>query len=328
MMDRRQFLWSVALLHPAVRALASGPIAGLQFIGGRERPASNRFWRNGKPLLVAVEGDAVAPMLASAFGRLPELEEGLKGKRVLIKPNATASEPYPVTTDLALLKAVVQYVKRAGAAQIIICDSSSFAGLANDRVFSKLGYYALAKQESVRAAAIDSQVGSDYVRVSNPKWKANSFLLTDRTTNQADFVINLAIPKRHHVADFSCALKNNFGCTYGTFRMVAHLRGGDFFNNSLVEFADAVRPDLTIVDARLILAKAGPAFHPGKSEIVPAHRIILSGDMVAMDSYCGSLMEKVDPTFDQSKRLQRQLEYAQSLGLGEYNLTKRDVLEV
>ena len=50
--------------------------------------------------------------------------------------------------------------------------------------------------------------------------------------------------------------------------------------------------------------------------------------MVAMDSYCGGLMEKVDPTFRKSKRLQRQLEYAQSLGLGEYNLTKRDVLEV
>jgi uncharacterized protein (DUF362 family) len=176
--------------------------------------------------------------------------------------------------------------------------------------------------------AIDSQVGSEYVRVSKPKWKANTFLLTDRLVDEADFVINLAILKRHHIADFSCALKNNFGCTYGTFRMLAHMRGGEFFDNSLVEFADAVRPNLTIVDARSILAKSGPSFHLGKSEIVAARRIVLSGDMVAVDSYCGRLMEKLDPTFDMSKRLQRQLEYAQSLGLGEASLARTEVAEI
>lgn len=334
-MDRRRFLWSMALLHPAVKELMSSPSAGLPIRSGRKRQIGHRFCRNGKPVLVAVEGDAVSQMIVSGFSKLPELQEVLKGKRVLIKPNATASEPYPVTTDVELLQAVVKYAKRAGAAQITICDSPAFAGLANNRVFSKLGYYSLARQESVRAVVIDSQVGSEYVRVSNPNWKANPFLLTDRKANEADFVINLAIPKRYHVADFSCALKNNFGCTYGTFRMLAHFHAGEFFDNSgeffdnsLVEFADVVRPDLTIVDARLILARAGPSFRPGESEIMPAHRIVLSGDMVAVDSYCGRLMEQVDPTFSKNKRLQRQLEYAQSVGLGECNLSKMDVLEI
>jgi|SRR5579862_4751585 len=328
MLDRRQFLWSMALLRPAARALASGLIPGLQLRKGRERQTNNVFLRNGRPLLISVEGKDVRAMLAGGLNRLPELEDALKGKRVLLKPNATASEPYPVTTDVALLMAVVQYVRRSGAAQITICDSSSFAGFANDRVFTKLGYFNLAKEESVRATVVDSQVGSEYVRVSSSKWTANVFLLTDRLVNEADFVINLAIPKRHHAADFSCALKNNFGCTYGTFRMLAHMRGGEFFDNSLVEFADAVRPNLTIVDARSVLAKSGPSFRPGESAIVAGRRIVLSGDMVAVDSYCGRLMETLDPTFDRSKRLRRQLEYAQSLGLGEADLAKAEVLEV
>jgi uncharacterized protein (DUF362 family) len=301
---------------------------GMQLRQGRERQTNNVFLDNGRPLLISVEGNNVREMLAAGLNRLPQLEDALKGKRVLIKPNATASEPYPVTTDVALLRAIVQYVKQAGAAQITICDSSSFAGFANDRVFTKLGYFGLAKEESVRATVIDSQVGSEYVRVSSSKWTANAFVLTDRLVNEADFVVNLAIPKRHHAADFSCALKNNFGCTYGTFRMLAHVRGGEFFNTSLVEFADAVRPDLTIIDARLVLAKSGPSFHPGQSEIVAARRMVFSGDMVAVDSYCGRLMEKLDPTFDKSKRLRRQLEYAQSLGLGEADLAKAEVREV
>lgn len=328
MLDRRQFLCSMALLCPTVGTLASSLLPGLQLRRGRERAADNLFLHNGRPLLVSVEGKDIREMLAVGLARVPQLEGALKGKRILIKPNATASEPYPVTTDIAVLRAIVEYIKRARASQITICDSSSFAGLANERVFSKLGYFSLAKEESVRATVIDSQVGSGYVRVSNQKWRTNSFLLTDRLVNEADFVINLTIPKRHHVADFSCALKNNFGCTYGTFRMLAHMRGGEFFDNSLIEFADAVRPNLTIVDARSVLAKSGPGFRPGESEIVAARRLVLSGDMVAVDAYCGRLMEKLDSTFDRSKRLQHQLEYAQSLGLGQADLAKAELLEI
>jgi uncharacterized protein (DUF362 family) len=318
----------MAVWLEALRNFMQGCAPALQFRAGQARSAENEFRVNGRPLLVAVEGNDIAHMLAAGLERFPSLDNLLKGRRVLIKPNATASEPYPVTTDVMLLKAVVERAKQAAAADITILDSSSFAGLANDRVFAKLGYYRLAKEESVKAAAVDSQVGSDYVRITNAKWKTNAFLLTDRRVNKADFVINLAIPKRHHIADFSCALKNNFGCTYGTFRMLAHARGEELFDEGLVEFADAVRPNLTIVDARLVLAKFGPAFHPGKSQIVPANRLILSADMVAADSYCGHLMEKLDPTFHWHGRLRRQLEYAQSLGLGEVNLANTELVEI
>ncbi|HXY49756.1 MAG TPA: DUF362 domain-containing protein [Terriglobales bacterium] len=328
MLGRRQFLSSIALLHPAVRALTKCLVPGLPIGNGRGRQTRNIFLHNARPLLIAVEGNDIGQMLTAGLDRLPQLEGALNGKHVLVKPNATASEAYPVTTDLALLKAVVRYVRRAGAARITICDSSSFAGFSNDRVFRKLGYFSLVKEESVGVTAVDSQVGSEYVRVSNADWKANNFLMTDRLVNQADFVINLAVPKRHHAADFSCALKNNFGCTYGTFRMLAHMRGGEFFDRSLVEFADAVRPNLTIVDARSILAKAGPSFQIGKSEIVAAHQMVFSGDMVAVDSYCGRLMENLDPTFSPGGRLQRQLQYAQSLGLGEPDPAKVETLEI
>lgn len=327
-MHRRQFLMSIPLWASSFPALAEGFGPNWPLTAGQSRTRDNSFRRRSKPLLVSVEGDDLVRMLASGFATLPELARALRGKRVVLKPNATASEPYPVTTDVRLLAAILSYLKDAGAAEITICDSSSFAGIANDRVFTHLGYYSLARQHSVKARAIDSQIGADYIRVSSPDWIANKFLFTDRRVNQADFVINLATPKRHHVADFSCALKNNFGCTYGTFRMLAHSGSDDCFDQSLVEFADAVRPNLTVVDARSVLARFGPAFRSGKSEIVSLHRIVLSGDMVAADSYCGGLMEKADPTFKASKRLERQLRYAQALGLGECDLKKVEIVEV
>jgi hypothetical protein len=39
-------------------------------------------------------------------------------------------------------------------------------------------------------------------------------------------------------------------------------------------------------------------------------------------------MERLDPTFQSSARLERQLEYAQSLRLGEPNMAKTELLEV
>jgi uncharacterized protein (DUF362 family) len=222
----------------------------------------------------------------------------------------------------------VRQVKQAGAAEITICDSPPFAGYANVRVFSKLDYFKIAKEEEIRAVASDSQSGPEYFRVSNLDWKRNSYVLTNRIVNGADFVINVAIPKRHHVADFSCALKNNFGCTYDTRRMIAHAGREEFFDDCVVEFADAVRPNLTIVDARLLLTRFGPTFQQGKSEIAPARQMIVSEDMVAADSYCGTLMEEFDKTFHKSNRLQRQLNYAHSLGMGEQNLSRMDIVEI
>jgi uncharacterized protein (DUF362 family) len=61
-------------------------------------------------LLVAVEGTDVRAMLKAGLDRLPLGENALQGKRVVIKPNATTAEPYPVTTDPVLLQAVVLYV--------------------------------------------------------------------------------------------------------------------------------------------------------------------------------------------------------------------------
>jgi uncharacterized protein (DUF362 family) len=143
-------------------------------------------------------------------------------------------------------------------------------------------------------------------------------VLTNRLVQEADFVISLAIPKRHHTADFSCALKNNFGCTADTFRTLAHLHEQDgFFADALVEYADAARPDLTIVDGRKMLTRSGPGFTPGISEIKEGAGLVLSSDMVAVDRHCALRMEKADSTFTIDRSVASQLNYARALGLGD-----------
>jgi uncharacterized protein (DUF362 family) len=333
---RRDFLKNLSSL-PFLFFNLNGQTSPFSWLSDNpRRSSSNPFVKGGKSILVVVEGRNLKKMLEAGFRALPGFEDVLRAKkRIVLKPNATAPEPYPVTTDINLLRELVSKIKRCSSSQITICDSSSYAGLTAHRVFSKLGYFDLGREKRIKVYSIDPTKGSYFMKVTSPSWKRNRSLLTNRIVQESDFVVNCAIPKRHHAADFTCALKNNFGCTYDTFRMLAHSTlssKGDqteFFDQSLVEFADAVRPELTIVDARSILAKSGPSFHSGKSEIKEnVNRLILSGDMVAVDAYCADLMTQFDETFFKGKRVDRQLNYAKNMGLGEKDLKNIGIIEV
>ncbi len=302
--SRRQFLLST--------------LAGFSPVPGVASPPARKSWPAAKEKLLVVEGRDAPRMLGKGLEVLPGFEAAVRGKRIMIKPNATGFQPYPVTTDPVLLRALITELKRRGAAAITLCDAPSYAGIAASRVFSKLGYFDLGREQNIGVLCCDPVRGSQHVSVSRPEWTRNRVLLTNRFVRDADLVVNLAIPKRHHAADFSCALKNHFGCTADTFRTLAHSREKDgFFDDSLVEFADAVRPELTIVDARQLLTRSGPGFTPGKSEIKKGDQLVISGDMVAIDSFCAGLMERLDATFTRDRRVRAQLQYAHALGLGE-----------
>ena len=302
-----------------LRNISGGLLAGALFSSETRAAATplRTRWKGAADTLLAVQGKDAGRMLAAALEALPGFEAAVRGRRIAIKPNATGSQPFPVATDPELIHLLISELRRRGALDIRVCDGPSYAGIAASRVFSKLGYFQLGRQERVTVVCSDPVRGSQYVRISRPGWRRNRFVLTNRFVHEADFVINLAIPKRHHVADFSCALKNNFGCTADTFRTLAHLHQGDFFADALVEFADAVRPDLTIVDARKMLTGSGPGFTPGKSEIKDGPGLVISGDMPAVDRHCARLMEKADSTFTMGRSVAAQLNYASALGLGD-----------
>jgi uncharacterized protein (DUF362 family) len=95
---------------------------------------------------------------------------------------------------------------------------------------------------------------------------------------------------------------------------------------ALAEFADAVRPELSVVDARAILTKGGPT--RGKGEVKQGiNRFILSGDMVALDTYCSRIMEKHDETYT-TEMIAPYLRVAERLGLGTMDLNKAKIIEL
>ncbi len=334
--SRRKFLNYISSSSFILAAGGGGAFSALDFASHKlAKSFMNHLTSDPKPLLVVVEGKDINEMLSTGLEALGGFKDLVRRKNLVIKPNVTWSQPYPVTSDPALLGSLCEISKGAQCGKIIICDGPSSKGLHAHYIFSKLGYFELKKKHRIEVKCIDPVRKSDFVKVINDRWKIDQTLLISRFAHNADVIINAPVLKRHHAADFTCSLKNNFGCVYDTFRMYAHgyLSAGDErgqmkFDRALAEIADAVRPDLTIVDARHILIKEGPSLK-GKAEVRKGiNKLVISRDMVAIDSYCSKLMEKYDSTFNSEHRVSRQIQYAEELGLGVGDLDKVEIREL
>jgi uncharacterized protein (DUF362 family) len=116
-------------------------------------------------------------------------------------------------------------------------------------------------------------------------------------------------------------------------RFVAHRKmgsgesGKNFFDGAIAECADAVRPELNIVDGRSLLTRNGPTLSGGAEVKSGVNRIILCGDMVATDVYCAKLMQEHDDTFSPDM-ISYQLDTAIKLGLGEGDLDAVVIKEI
>jgi len=296
----------------------------------------NIFKSGDNPLLIIIRGMNIDKIIEKGLSLLLEsAQRKIKTDKLFIKPNATGNEPYPVTTDIALLRKTADFFRNYGMEKITVSDNPSYWGILTRKIFKDQGYFTLKKEAGVKVLPRDPGIGFTYRKIRNPRWKENPVIMVNKDIVEADLFINTAIPKRHHEADFTCALKNNFGSIYDPFRTQAHIRmetdkekGQDFFDRTIVECADAARPHINIIDARSILIKSGPGLRAGGVVQDEVNEVIFSGDMVAADAYCSELMERYDNSFNPRKRIKKQLNYAQELGLGIADLSKIEILEL
>jgi uncharacterized protein (DUF362 family) len=202
------------------------------------------------------------------------------------------------------------------------------------------------QEQGITVTMGDAGRRREYVKIKKDGWRAYPEIIVHKKIHLAPVIVNMPCLKRHHSSFLTCALKNQFGAIYGAQRWDSHIRGEGIqkgmkgatartkaafrdethFMTALAEFADAVRPELSIVDARTILTKGGPT--RGKGEVKEGiNRIILSGVMVASDTYCSRLMEQHDDTYT-TEMIVPYLRVAERLGLGTMDLKKVKVIEL
>ena len=246
----------------------------IPLVDPRPRPA-NPWLRNGQALVAKVKaGGDVRAVIERAIALLGSLEQVIgKGDRVLLKPNFNSEDPYPGSTDLVFLRAVVELLLEAGA-KVTIAESSGAIWRPTRKVFRKVSVFEVARDLGVELIAFDDK-SDDWVRV-----KVNGDYLSSvsmpRSAYEADKIVYLPCVKTHYLARFSGALKLAVSFMHPGERRAIH---ASHLEQKIAEISLCWQPNLIIMDGRKAFVSGGPA----RGQLVKPEVVLASGDLVAID---------------------------------------------
>jgi uncharacterized protein (DUF362 family) len=160
---------------------------------------------------------------AAAIRRLmSEFDLGIGGTTAL-KANYNSDDPFPASTHLETLQAVVQSIKARGASKKIVLGERSGMGDTSS-ILENLGVLNLARVLGFEAINLDDLEPDGWKEVQGDglHWK-NGFKIA-RTFTEADSIIQICCLKAHRFGGhFTMSLKNSVG-------MIARTTGGSSYD--------------------------------------------------------------------------------------------------
>ena len=216
-----------------------------------------------------------------------------KGDVVLLKPNFNTADPFPASTDLAFLKAVVEIIYEHGAKLVMIGESSTMS-FNTRKVMERLGIFSLLDMET--PPRIYPFEEGEWVKKEVPQGKYIKNVLVPEILDRPDKIILLPCLKTHSYAQFTGSLKLAVGLIKPMQRVGLHFRN---LQEKIAEINILFKPDLIIMDARKCFIAGGPS----KGELREPGLILASSDRVAIDiegikiiqSYPGNSLKEVNP---------------------------------
>jgi uncharacterized protein (DUF362 family) len=273
---------------------------------------------------LGIDNDTPAAILKTALEGLGGLSRFIKpGQTVVIKPNATwAFPPHTASSsDPELLTALIEMVKLAGAARIIVMDHCAInPGTADCLRVSGIGQ--VVEQTGVEGIFPDRSMGAKelFTEIELPQGKAFKKVGVIKAAVEADVRINMGIAKTHSVTRMTMTLKHMMGFLQEPGQLHAKLSQGIADLNT----ESKLRPQLNILEAirvRLPLENyrvcAGPETDKTHPDIVKRRNQIVAGiDPVLMDAYGCVEFYKVKP------RELAHLKLAAEAGVGDMDIEK------
>ncbi len=263
--------------------------------------------------LVLVSGVNAESKIADAIAKLGGIEQFVKkGDVVVLKPNAAwARRPGEgATTNPSIVGAVVDICKKAGASQVLVVEHVIDRPAA--MVFAITGIASAIDKKGVKVVVPNDE--SAYEEIEIKKGQILSSELVAKTVLNADVLINMPVAKDHCETRLSLGMKNLMGIIWD--RQAWHQSKS--VHQCIADFASAIRPTLTILDATTMLLSNGPK---GPGEIRRENKIVLGTDPVLVDAF-GSQLFGLEPSEIEH------INIASSMGIGFLNTSDRQVIKV
>jgi len=255
--------------------------------------------------------------------------EGLRGSRILLKPNLNSADPSPGSTHPDTLRALVEVLQEAGVAHITVGERSGF-GQNTREVVERTGVFALSRELGFELVLFDEMDEGGWVKLEpeGSHWPHGFFV--PRLLSEVDAVVQTCNLKTHRAGGhFTISLKNSVGLVA---RQVAgrgrdymldlHLSGGEgekmpnpHQRRMIAEINVAYDPKLIVMDGLVAFTTGGPAV----GTRVNSQVFLAASDRVALDAVGVALLRHWGTTPEVSEGPifeQEQITRAVELGLG------------
>ncbi|MHA1712900.1 MAG: DUF362 domain-containing protein [Candidatus Ranarchaeia archaeon] len=237
--------------------------------------------------VATAKGENIEKMVNEGVDSLGGIKAFVKsGDTVLIKPNllmATASRG--ATTNPQVLDAVIQLVKTANPAKIIVGESS-LIGFDTTKAFETTGTLSVIKKAGVHW--IDFKKDK-YKRIPIPKGKAIDHIHLPQTFLDCDVFINIPTMKTHCQTLVTLSIKNQKGLLTDEDKSRVHEID---LEPCIADYASVTLPmhrNLIIIDGTWAVEGFGPEVPPG--EPFKFDVLIASDNAVAADATACRIMD-------------------------------------
>lgn len=254
----------------------------------------------------------------------------LADKRVTLKANYNSADPFPASTHIDTLSAIVEAFKERNA-RVVLAERSGMG--VTKKVLEEMGVIKLAKRQGFEVMILDDLKSSDWIeeKTVGSHWKRG--YLFPKVFREADAVVQTCCLKTHRFGGrFTMSLKNSVGIVakYNPedgYNYMAELHSSRYQRHMIAEINAAYKPEFIIMDGIQGFSKGGPE----AGTLIEPGIIIASDDRVALDVVGVAVLRIYGTTSEVSRGNifeQEQIARAVELGLGFSGFDEIEVVPI
>ncbi|HEY64921.1 MAG TPA: DUF362 domain-containing protein [Caldilineae bacterium] len=255
--------------------------------------------------------------------------DGPAGKRVLLKPNFNSADPTPGSTHNDVLRALVAWLREAGASSIVVADRSGMGD--TRRVMEQKGIFELSRELDFEVQVLDEldADGWELIRLPDSHWR-DGFPMA-KLALETPYILQTCCLKTHRYGGhFTLSLKNSVGLVAKYlpgkgYNYMNELHTSPYQRLMIAEINAAYTPDLIILDGVEAFVKGGP----DRGERVQANVVLAGTDRLAIDAVGVAILRHFGTTPEVSRGRvfeQEQIARAVELGLGAQGPDQIEIL--
>jgi uncharacterized protein (DUF362 family) len=206
------------------------------------------------------------------------------GKQVALKANFNSADPFPASTHLDTLRAIVETLKGAGAGGITLAERSGMGD--TKQVLEQMGVLALSRELGFKAVVLNDVGKEDWLKVErgDTHW-ARGFYMA-KVFHDADKVVQTCCLKTHRFGGhFTLSMKNSVGLVAkklpgGMYDYMWELHTSPYQRQMIAEINNNYNLDFVLMDGIKAFTTGGPE----AGTLVEPNLLLASRDRVAIDA--------------------------------------------